>query len=93
VKTERKTKVEKSAKCSQKRSKHTDVDDPATPECSSDEEADPNKCVECWENNVVTTKKDDWLECVLCKTWMHESCTTYANKCNDSGRKIARKGR
>jgi hypothetical protein len=65
----------------------------ATPESSSDEVAGPNKCVECWENYIITTKNDDWLQCVLCKKWMHESCTMYANKCNDYGRKIARTDR
>jgi hypothetical protein len=31
----------------------------AQPESSSDEEADSNKCDECWENYIITTKKDD----------------------------------
>jgi hypothetical protein len=31
------------------------------------ENSDTNKCCECWENYFRTTKKDDWIECVLQK--------------------------
>lgn len=54
------------------------------------ENSDSNRCCECWENYFLTTKEDDWIECVNCKKWLHESCSVYNNKCVDCGRKLAR---
>lgn len=48
-------------------------------------------CVECFEPYEKTTKKDDWLQCIKCLEWLHESCTMYAEQCNICSRAELRK--
>jgi hypothetical protein len=47
-------------------------------------------CVECLENYHDTKEKVDWLQCISCENWMHETCTMYDIRCNDCGRKEKR---
>jgi uncharacterized membrane protein YcgQ (UPF0703/DUF1980 family) len=68
-----------------KKSKEKESSNQKTPENS-----DTNKCCECWENYFRTTKEDDWIECVCCINWLHESCSQYKDKCVDCGRKLLR---
>lgn len=35
-------------------------------------------------------KKDDWIECVSCRNWLHEFCSPYKHKYVDCGRKLVR---
>ena len=35
----------------------------------------------CGEEYALTNKKDDWLQCVHCKQWLHESCSKFQNIC------------
>ncbi|XP_067011045.2 uncharacterized protein [Anabrus simplex] len=58
-------------------------------ECSEDE-VDSNKCVECWENYFVTKNKAGWIQCTVCKHWLHETCTIYGEMCGDCGRSKVR---
>ncbi|CAH1974319.1 unnamed protein product [Acanthoscelides obtectus] len=39
-------------------------------------------CVECYEPYEQTTKKEDWLKCLKCQKWLHETCTMYGEVCN-----------
>lgn len=48
------------------------------------------KCVECLENYFETTETVDWLECINCKDWYHETCSLYGSKCNVCGREEKR---
>ena len=52
--------------------------------------SDSNRCCECWENYFLTKKKDDWIKCLNCAKWLHETCSPYKEKCVDCGRKLAR---
>lgn len=33
------------------------------------------ECVGCGEPYKTTVKKDDWIQCVYCKSWCHETCS------------------
>ncbi|GBM79236.1 hypothetical protein AVEN_250871-1 [Araneus ventricosus] len=44
-------------------------------------------CKEYSENYYKTTKKRDWLRCIMCQTWLHEDCTIFDIFCVDYGRK------
>lgn len=56
-------------------------------------EFDDNECVECLELYTQTQSDDDWIQCVECRRWLHESCTLYGDKgkCCGCGRKDVRK--
>lgn len=51
-----------------------------------------NECVGCNEDYRLTKKKDEWLQCILCKRWLHESCTSFMNLCQNCGN-VASKNR
>ncbi|CAG9760442.1 unnamed protein product [Ceutorhynchus assimilis] len=53
-------------------------------------ESKSERCAECLENYYETTETVDWLECIACKKWYHETCSLYANKCNLCGREEKR---
>ena len=54
---------------------------------SSDElNFEENECVECLELYQETTSTSDWIQCVGCFRWLHESCTLYENMCCLCGR-------
>lgn len=53
-------------------------------------ENDNESCAECFELYCLTTSKSDWIQCILCKKWLHESCSLYPQKCVDCGRKEVR---
>ena len=44
-----------------------------------DEPKDTNKnnCIECFENYEQTKSKSDWIQCVMCQCWLHETCTHF----------------
>lgn len=50
-----------------------------------------NNCIECDENYYKTREKVDWIKCLNCAKWMHESCTMYGNLCNICGREQRRR--
>lgn len=43
-------------------------------------------CVECLDNYTNTKSKVDWIQCVMCQSWLHETCTLYRNYCKKCGR-------
>ncbi|KAL4713395.1 hypothetical protein ACJJTC_010380 [Scirpophaga incertulas] len=43
-------------------------------------------CVECFENYNLTTSKLDWIECQMCRMWLHETCSTVENYCTRCGK-------
>lgn len=45
-----------------------------------------NKCAECFEDFEKTKSKVDWIQCVMCKKWLHETCTMYGDYCNQCQR-------
>ncbi|XP_054706771.1 uncharacterized protein LOC129216581 [Uloborus diversus] len=45
-----------------------------------------NNCLECEENYYLTKETVDWIKCVKCQKWLHESCTMYGNLCNVCGK-------
>lgn len=52
---------------------------------SQNEEEDTN-CVECLESYFQTVENVDWIQCVTCKEWLHETCTMYGDYCNNCGK-------
>lgn len=46
------------------------------------------ECVECGEDYSKTDKTCDWIQCVRCKRWLHESCTSYVDVCHRCGNAI-----
>lgn len=51
------------------------------------EDFDANECVECLEDYSKTQSTCDWIKCVICTRWLHESCSIYEDKCALCGRK------
>lgn len=43
-------------------------------------------CVECFENYNFTKSKSDWVQCEICRMWLHETCTTFKNHCMRCGK-------
>lgn len=85
-----------------KRNKHRTLKQDSPPSTSSDEdstmellsdtltETDDEACVECLELYSVTTSQSDWIKCISCDRWLHESCSVYLGKCCDCGRREVR---
>lgn len=48
-------------------------------------------CAGCGDEYSKTQKKDDWVECIICKIWSHDTCTSYVNTCNACGNKNLKK--
>lgn len=49
------------------------------------------ECVGCGEDYSKTDKTCDWIQCVRCKRWLHESCTSYVDVCHRCGNAILKK--
>lgn len=49
------------------------------------------ECVGCGESYSKTDKTCDWIQCVRCKRWLHESCTSYVDVCHRCGKAIIKK--
>lgn len=43
-------------------------------------------CAECFENYNFTKSKSDWIQCEMCRMWLHETCTTFKNHCMRCGK-------
>lgn len=59
--------------------------------CSSTDEVsdiDENECVECFEKYCLTQSSADWIQCVRCGYWLHETCSVYKTTCNRCGRHL-----
>lgn len=39
-------------------------------------------CVECFDDYNKTLKTVDWICCLRCNSWLHETCTMHLNICN-----------
>ncbi|KAG8295034.1 hypothetical protein J6590_089620 [Homalodisca vitripennis] len=70
----------------------TSEEDDADIELLSDHVSDneDDECTECLELYQETTSTSDWIKCMVCGRWMHESCTIYEGKCIDCGRREKR---
>jgi len=40
-----------------------------------------NVCVGCEENYELIKEKVDWIQCIRCKRWLHETCTSFVDVC------------
>jgi len=47
-----------------------------------------NVCVGCKENYELTKEKD-WIQCIRCKRWLHETCTSFVDVCQICGKIIS----
>lgn len=43
-------------------------------------------CAECFDNYNFTKSKSDWIQCEMCRMWLHETCTTFENHCMRCGK-------
>lgn len=59
-----------------------------------DKPKDTNKdnCIECFENYKKTKSKSDWIQCVKCQNWLHETCTLFRSYCSRCGKLKALSG-
>lgn len=59
-----------------------------------DKPKDTNKdnCIECFENYKKTKSKSDWIQCVKCQNWLHETCTLLRSYCSRCGKLKALSG-
>ncbi|CAG9795717.1 unnamed protein product [Diatraea saccharalis] len=51
-----------------------------------------DNCIECFENYKNTKSLSDWIQCVMCQNWLHETCTLYKNYCSRCGKLKALSG-
>lgn len=63
---------------------------------SLDDSSDGNQseeeyCRGCNEAYSTTKKKDDWLKCIRCLSWYHETCSDYTELCVPCSKLILRK--
>ena len=47
-----------------------------------------NECVGCGENFYSTRQKVDWIECMRCTRWFHETCSTFKDERQPRGKAI-----
>ena len=45
------------------------------------------ECVGCGEIYEQTKSNEDWIECVVCRRWLHEGCTSFTNMCLRCGKR------
>ncbi|KAL3267955.1 hypothetical protein HHI36_007092 [Cryptolaemus montrouzieri] len=45
------------------------------------------QCKECFDDYASTKSTADWIQCLMCKLWLHEDCTLYGDYCNRCGHK------
>lgn len=90
--TKTKKPIIKSARNRIKSSSEEDTSDfvPQESEDSISDE-DDTECRGCGENYNQTQKKDDWIQCVHCERWFHESCSKYLNLCDLCGKALCQK--
>lgn len=62
-------------------------DNDLTLESDDDPCDDENNCIECGENYFSTIRKEDWIQCLNCRFWVHEDCTSFENYCQKCGRR------
>lgn len=55
---------------------------PLEDESDTPETWDENECAGCGESYSETAISDDWVRCVLCSRWLHETCIKYDDMCN-----------
>lgn len=54
---------------------------------TDDETFDENECVGCLENYESTTSTAEWIQCVECHRWLHDTCTPFKMYCMSCGKK------
>lgn len=54
-------------------------------------EEEEAECLGCGEPYSSTSKKEDWIECLHCKKWFHESCSNFVNICNGCSKILNKK--
>lgn len=98
IQTKDKNKTKAQMKKTKKRKRYSDTEDEDEPVLlesgdSSAEEDDINNCVGCGENYYQTKLIEDWIQCIVCKRWVHENCTEFDDKCHPCGNIIKEKGK
>ena len=48
-----------------------------------DEDKIKTYCKECFD--YYSHDESDWIQCVMCKNWLHENCTLFRNDCSKCG--------
>ncbi|CAH2003443.1 unnamed protein product [Acanthoscelides obtectus] len=55
---------------------------------SSSEGSEDECCRGCNEAYATTKKPDDWLKCIRCLSWYHETCSRYSELCNGCAKAV-----
>lgn len=58
---------------------------------SDDLEGQEDECVGCGEDYHKSKQKSDWIQCIRCHRWLHETCTSYVDVCQRCGNLITKK--
>ncbi|KAI4471504.1 hypothetical protein MML48_1g11818 [Holotrichia oblita] len=58
---------------------------------SDGNQSEEEYCRGCNEAYSTTKKKDDWLKCIRCLSWYHETCSDYTELCVPCSKLILRK--
>lgn len=61
------------------------LDESDSDQTESDKEN--TQCRECFDDYASTKSTADWIQCLMCKLWLHEDCTLYSDYCNRCGHK------
>lgn len=76
----------KKRKCTVSSSSEDDESIVLESEASGDEDFTENLCIGCGEDYNLTKMKVDWIKCVNCLKWLHETCTSYSDFCQKCGK-------
>lgn len=63
------------------------LNDDSDVEISSENE---NQCAGCGEEYETTSRKEDWIQCLHCKSWFHEGCSKFESICDRCGKVLAK---
>lgn len=59
----------------------------STHNSTDDESFDENECVGCLERYENTKSTAEWIQCVECRRWLHDTCTSFKSYCMPCGKK------
>ncbi|KAF5281941.1 hypothetical protein FQA39_LY00465 [Lamprigera yunnana] len=78
-----KKKTKKASKNDSSSDEHLEA--PTLDDSSDDMDDADEACTACGETYSHTIKSDDWVNCLRCSKWFHDTCSKFVNFCHDCG--------